>query len=360
MISNNLILKYFFMKKTFFYIFAIASSLLVACNKEYVKTDSDVAERIQVSVSTSTPFTKATTPDEVSESKIRTLEVLVFRKDGILDGYAKSSSGTPNNVTVSCTKGIRDVYAVVNSDTDLSTISTKDDLLATSSYLKNNSRTNGFVMVGNIADESFTSSTSLNVPVHRLASRVRVKKIMKSLESPALQAMEFKIIDIYLTNVVNKFNFGETFVPDGAEALWYNRCTYLDENKTEKDEMTFRSVSSLGSAGVVDSYVDLNASYSLYAYPNPIDNTESSTTWSARNTKWVLKCSLNGKVGYVHFKLPVLEPNKSYEVDNLIINHRPTDNEIDDFEALNITAQVTVSDWDLVKLGTSENGIVKF
>lgn len=352
------------MKKIFISMLA-AASVLTACNKDYVGdntvngTDRKDAERVQVVVNASAPLTRATSADEASESQINKLEVLVFREDGIIDGYGKAATGS---VSVSCTKGTRDIYAVVNSDTDLSQITTVDELLATKSYLKNNSRISGkgFVMIGSLEDQIFNSSSSFTVPVRRLASRVWVKKISKAFDSPALQSKEFKVIDIFLINVVNQNNFAGNLTIDGAVGFWYNRLDYQEENKADKDEMTYISAASLGSAGVISASASLDAGYALYGYPNPCDTKSEEATWSARNTKWVLKCSLDGKIGYVHFMLPAMEANKSYEVDNLIINHRPTDTPWENFEALDTSVQVTVDDWDLVKLGTGSNGIVNF
>ena len=239
------------MKKTFFAVAAIAA--LVACNKQApdagirpaVPETSDAATLTAKIVS---PFnTKATVADEESEAKVNAIDVFVFRTVSgvsVVDGYKRIEAY--QDVVVPCTKGSRKIYAIVNSDKDLSGVSTEAELCAIVSELKNNHSAGAltnFVMMGT-KDVEITSETTQDIAVDRLAARVWVKKITKNFSAAGLQDSEFKIVRMYLTNVVNQINLGRDFVPDATEAYWYNMMQYdeTSEKVSEKDKFILRTV----------------------------------------------------------------------------------------------------------------------
>lgn len=362
------------MKKTLFAVAAIAA--LVACNKQApdagirpaVPETSDAATLTAKIVS---PFnTKATVADEESEAKVNAIDVFVFRTvsgGSVVDGYKRIEEF--QDVVVPCTKGQRKIYAIVNSDKDLSWVSTEAELCAIVSDLKNNHSENAltnFVMMGT-KDVEITSATTVEIAVDRLAARVWVKKITKNFSAAGLQDSEFKIVRMYLTNVVNQINLGRDFVPDATEAYWYNMMQY-DETAvkvSEKDKFILRT----GCAGIVPGTrtepgsVDLAVENAMYAYPNPTqsDNLEGSTgmytgpeggPWSIRPTRLVIEATLDGQLYYYPITLPSLEYNKSYEISNLVITRPGSDDPDMPVVGFDVPFQITVNDWTQVLMGT--------
>lgn len=362
------------MKKTLFAVAAIAA--LVACNKQApdagirpaVPETSDAATLTAKIVS---PFnTKATVADEESEAKVNAIDVFVFRTvsgGSVVDGYKRIEEF--QDVVVPCTKGQRKIYAIVNSDQDLSGVSTEAELCAIVSELKNNHSADAltnFVMMGT-KDVEITSATTVEIAVDRLAARVWVKKITKNFSAAGLQDSEFKIVRMYLTNVVNQINLGRDFVPDATEAYWYNMMQYDEtaEKVSEKDKFILRT----GCAGVVPGTrtepgsVDLAVENAMYAYPNPTqsDNLEGSTgmytgpeggPWSIRPTRLVIEATLDGQLYYYPITLPSLEYNKSYEISNLVITRPGSDDPDMPVVGFDVPFHITVNDWTQVLMGT--------
>lgn len=362
------------MKKTLFAVAAIAA--LVACNKQApdagirpaVPETSDAATLTAKIVS---PFnTKATVADEESEAKVNAIDVFVFRTvsgGSVVDGYKRIEEF--QDVVVPCTKGQRKIYAIVNSDKDLSGVSTEAELCAIVSDLKNNHSADAltnFVMMGT-KDVEITSATTVEIAVDRLAARVWVKKITKNFSAAGLQDSEFKIVRMYLTNVVNQINLGRDFVPDATEAYWYNMMQYDEtaEKVSEKDKFILRT----GCAGIVPGTrtepgsVDLAVENAMYAYPNPTqsDNLEGSTgmytgpeggPWSIRPTRLVIEATLDGQLYYYPITLPSLEYNKSYEISNLVITRPGSDDPDMPVVGFDVPFHITVNDWTQVLMGT--------
>ena len=361
------------MKKTFFAVAAIAA--LVACNKQApdagirpaVPETSDAATLTAKIVS---PFnTKATVADEESEAKVNAIDVFVFRTVSgvsVVDGYKRIEAY--QDVVVPCTKGSRKIYAIVNSDKDLSGVSTEAELCAIVSELKNNHSAGAltnFVMMGT-KDVEITSETTQDIAVDRLAARVWVKKITKNFSAAGLQDAHFEIVRMYLTNVVNQINLGRDFVPDATEAYWYNMMQYDDTEGTEKDKFILRTSSCAGEVPGdrnAPGSVDLAVENAMYAYPNPTqsDNLEGSTgmykgpeggPWSIRPTRLVIEATLDGQLYYYPITLPRLEYNKSYEISNLVITRPGSDDPDMPVVGFDVPFHITVHDWTQVLMGT--------
>lgn len=361
------------MKKTLFAVAAIAA--LVACNKQApdagirpaVPETSDAATLTAKIVS---PFnTKATVADEESEAKVNAIDVFVFRTvsgGSVVDGYKRIEEF--QDVVVPCTKGQRKIYAIVNSDEDLSGVTTEADLCAIVSKLQNNHSAGAltnFVMIGT-KDVEITSATTVEIAVDRLAARVWVKKITKNFSAAGLQDSEFKIVRMYLTNVVNQINLGRDFVPDATEAYWYNMMQYDEtaEKVSEKDKFILRT----DCAGIVPGTrtepgsVDLAVENAMYAYPNPTQSDELENSgmytgpeggpWSIRPTRLVIEATLDGQLYYYPITLPSLEYNKSYEISNLVITRPGSDDPDMPVVGFDVPFHITVNDWTQVLMGT--------
>ena len=182
------------MKKIAFLAAVAATLCTVACNKNMdaqineVSDSAQQQERYDLKVNVRSGDlvqTKSTTITAANEITVNNLQVFVFRGDA-LDAYATVNND--DELTVSCTAGEREVYALVNCP-DLSAVSTKTALLATSSLLSGNSGTS-FQMIGHQDEVDLPEDSPVTINVHRIASRVahsRCRPWLRNL-SPSIRS----------------------------------------------------------------------------------------------------------------------------------------------------------------------------
>ena len=310
----------------------IAAVCTVSCSKAQTeqadKLTENINDRTELTVGINRSLTKSSTITDEDEVKVNTLQVFVFRGDA-LDAYASAES--VSEVTLNCTNGERTVYALVNAP-DISHISSKTALLATKTHLYNYTDY-GFEMIGS-KDVILPQTSTVTIDVTRIVSRVILKQVTRNFTSPALADLEFKIDEVYLINVAGDTNYGLTDEPEA----WHNSKGY---------DGTFPELTHDNSeANIVNGdYWPMNCRY--YAYPNDSeDSTEED--WCPRRTRLVLKTTLGGKVYYYPVTLPELEPNKSYEIENLTITRPGSDNPDKPVTFQEATFDINVLPWSVV------------
>ena len=294
------------MKKIFFS-FAVAAVALVACNKEDMKVSGpDVkSEPVTLTVGVEGAQTKAVgvVGDATDEAKINTLQVFVFNGE-IIDGYGVVANDS--KVTIGCTVGAREIYALVNVP-DCKSVTTKSQLLALVSHLSND--VNDFEMIGRKNENITKETSSVSVAVDRFAARVVVKKITNALSSPALQNQKFTVKSIHLNNVADDLDYART--AGYAPTKWYNKGCYEAGNSL-----------SLVTFDAIGTDLNPSASYTtahyLYGYPNKAAFS-SEATWAPRRTMLVLKIQIGARLYNYPILLPEFEYNKSYEIDEIQI-----------------------------------------
>lgn len=355
------------MKKIFSFV-ALAATLagLASCNKENtsgVPSNDELfpkgeAVSLQVGIEAAGQ-TKATgiVGDETDEAKVNSLQVLVFRGDA-LDAYGTIANS--KSITVSCTAGDRVVYALVNGQ-DMKAVQTKTEFLAKISLLSNNAITN-FEMLG-VKNVTLPQTSAVSIDVDRVAARVVLKKITNNLTSPALQAMEFGVDSIYVTNVPGDCLF-KRIVPDtqgGTVATYVPTVWY---NKMKLENGNFISAFHLDSpkSKIVYTKSDATAHY-FYAYPNPAEAATvkaedfiNAGEWSARRTKLVLKCHIGPDTYYYPIILPVLENNKSYEINEISITRPGSDSEDKPVSFADATFEINIKPWTTVLVADINTG----
>ena len=328
------------MRKITFLAAVAATLCTVACNKNMdtqineVPNPANEQERFELKVQVRSGGdlvqTKSTTITPASEVIVNNLQVFVFRGDA-LDAYGKVTG--EDEITLSCTAGERQVYALVNCP-DLSAIATKTALLAASSQLSGNGPTS-FQMIGHQDEVDLPDDSPVTIDVHRLAARVVIKKISRDFTVSALAAKSLTIDQIFITNVAGDINYGETASP----SVWYNKMAYSNEQAL----FTYDApASSLANAA---SY---STAHSFYAYPNPTVGDAEAGSWSARHTRLVVKTTLGTDVYYYPITLPVLQANKSYEIEELILTRPGSDNPDKPVSFQDCTFQLNVVDWTTV------------
>lgn len=312
------------MKKSIF-AFAAALAALVACNKNEVtpmgpQNQPETLEPCELTVGICGSMTKATAVTKDNEAKVNDLQVFVFRGDE-LDAYASVDNAMA--LTLSCTAGEREVYALVNAP-EYSMVSSKTALLAKVSELSANSLTN-FEMVGS-KSVTLPQASTVSIDVNRIASRVVLKKVTRNFTSAALQSLDFTVDAIYLINVAGNTSYDLTAAP-GA---WYNVAKY----NSELPSLLHDAVGSKIANGASH-----DTAHSFYSYPNDA---------ASKTTRLVIETTLGTTKYYYPINLPAMESNKSYEIAEVTITRPGSDDPDVPVSFADATFSINVIDWTVV------------
>ena len=311
------------MKKSIF-AFAAALAALVACNKnEATPMQPQNQESLvpcELTVGICGAMTKATGVTTDNEAKVNKLQIFVFRGDD-LDAYASVENA--KELTLSCTAGEREVYALVNAP-DYSSVPGKAALLAKVSELSANTLTN-FEMVGS-KSVTLPQTGTVSIDVNRIASRVVLKKITRNFTSAALQALDFTVDAIYLVNVAGNTSYDLTAAP----STWYN----IAENKGELASLLADTPTAPISQG--QAY---DTDHTFYAYPNDL---------AVNTTRIVIETTLGTSKYYYPINLPEMAANKSYEIEEVVLTRPGSDNPDEPVSFADATFSINVIDWTVV------------
>lgn len=278
----------------------IVSSSLSSCYDaihEERPTKSD--EWVSLSVSVPEVRTKVSEKNSPgSPDAINTLQVFVFDESGILEASDMKES---ESVVLTCKAGPKKVVSLVNAP-EVTDVTTYSELCTASSFLDDNT-IDSMVMSGE-TDVNLTGTSSVTIPVSRIAAKVVLRQVMNNFKFKADQDAEFLVTHVYLINVGAE----RGFLSETSPKEWYNM---MELNSFDSPAFTYEQLSSpvklpYSSTWTADKY--------FYCYPNPTETDSSDETWSARRTRLVLEATLGGEVMYYPVTLPVIEPNSSYEV----------------------------------------------
>ena len=312
------------MKKSIF-AFAAAFVALVACNKNEAtpmqpQNHPETPEPCELTVGICGAMTKATAVTAENEAMVNNLQVFVFRGDD-LDAYATVDNA--KELTLSCTAGEREIYALVNAP-DYSAVPGKAALLAKVSELSANSLTS-FEMVGS-KSVTLPQASTVSIDVNRIASRVVLKKITRNFTSAALQSLDFTVDAIYLINVAGNTSYDLTKAP----AAWYN----VAKNNNELANLLYDAPASAVANG--QSYIPV---HTFYGYPNDL---------SVNTTRLVIETTLGTTKYYYPINLPAMESNKSYEIEEVTITRPGSDNPNEPVSFADASFSINVIDWTVV------------
>ncbi len=305
---------------------ALAALALASCTREKADIDGKPVE-VNVTILGTAP-TRATSVTYANESKVANLQVYVFN-DGKLEDY--QDAGAAMTAQLTATSGERTVWALVNAPS-LKDVTTEADLKARVSRLADN-KTNALVMSGSTTQELKDGGT-VPVTVKRLVSRVSIKKISTEFQY-ALAGESLTVDGIYLINVAGDGNYAA----DGTPETWVNQLGHKD---TGLDALLYDKLSA-----TVNNKKTYEKEHVFYPYPNPTQEDSYEADWKPRHTMLVVEVTFEGKKGYYPVVLPVLERNKTYVIDEMVIRHRPGDVPYQPLETGDATVQITVNDWEL-------------
>ena len=317
---------------------------------------------VSLTVRLGQPATKVAAQAAANEKMIRNVQVFVFRAGsgadaGSLEIAASAgfdteldvSSGNYNGLTLKCSTGDREIWAVVNDSRDRTAgadaVSSRDELLAQTHQLSA-SRKDKLLMAGSSGVLRLREGKEeISVDVRRLAASVVLESVKNDFSSPAYRkAGVFRVEDCYLINVPGQVNLGGTSEPAALpEEAW------LAKRAAEKAACEAGVIYDKVEPKLVEYGQSDSTPHTFYSYPNSCAASEDAT-WFPRATLLVLEASLYNGRDWTKYYYPVvlaggLAPNKRYQVGLTI--HRPGSLDpnipvrFDD-----VTPVIRVSDWD--------------
>lgn len=343
---------------------ALAALTLSGCSKEGLPEGDAVYEDIcclSLDFSGGTG-TRATGQTAAKESMIQNVQVFVFRTGtgndaGLLDACKSAGFDNPLNydastapysgLSIDCTVGQREIYAIVNCDKDYTadgSVLNKDALLAKTIALGDTAADRLF-MSGSVAVTLKSGKETHSITVRRACAGVVLESIKNDMQASAYRKPgAFKIRKVYLTNVPARINFAQTSAPSSlADADWYARM------KAEaKTPLIYDDVSGVA----LDYGKTYSAVHSLYSFPNDCLPSTASV-WSPRATRLVIEASYDDGTGAHDFYYPItlhsgnagLEANRQYRV-NLTIHRPGSDSPDKPVEFDTVTGSIYVASWE--------------
>jgi len=336
-----------------------ALAALASCNKQPVEKTAAQSATLDVCITAGAP-TKSTTVSEGDEAAVARIEVLVFNESGGLDAYQLYDGSNHKVSGITSTTGAKTVVAVVNAPdgSGVGNVTDLASLRALTSHFKADNDPDHFVMYGETAAILTASGTNqVTVEVARLAARIRIDKITRSLGNgglAALSADDFEIVRFYLINVADDVNYGAG-ISAAANSNWLTDDSAKPAN-IDNDALVYSAAVATGNANKLAQGSSYENVHRLYAYPNASDT---------QKTKLVVEIKIDGEYYTFPIAIDTVESNNSYEIRNLTItrlgNWSDGDDVIDTNESTEpiVTTQfdceIEILPWNLVLLGNDGN-----
>lgn len=314
------------MKIPYFFSAVLAALTLLSCERESIDSENKPVE-VNVTILGTAP-TRVTAVKNANESKVKNLQVYVFN-NGKLEDY--QDAGAAMTAQLTATSGLRTVWALVNAPT-LKNLTTESELKKEVSKLSDN-KPDALVMVGSTSLE-LKDKLTVPITVKRFVSRVSIKKISTDFQL-ALASESVSIEGIYLINVAGD----NTYASNGTPSTWVNQLKHKDSNY---DALLYDKVSA-----TVNNNKAYEKEHVFYPYPNPTEQDTYDASWAPRHTILVVEVTFQNKKGYYPVVLPVLERNKTYVIDEMILRHLPNDDPYKPLETGDASVQISVNEWEI-------------
>ena len=278
--------------------------LLTGCRKGL---DTEVSERNDVpclvTVSVGSPATKVVGVKEGDESAVRNLQVFLY--DG--ENLAASASSDSSFCSVTCYPGEYKSYILVNAPVvDRDSVTSLKDLKAAVLDLADNAPdTLAACATADVVVKK--QASEVQTQARRYVSKVVIEKITKAF------AGTLRVNSIYMTNVVG----GVRCFSEDSIDVWYNRMGY---SACAADRLV---------RDTVNAYADtvLGTAHSFYVFPNPTVIDTTVAPWCPRHTRLVIDALFRDEPCYYVVNMPVLERNRVYRIQELIIKRKGSDSE---------------------------------
>lgn len=290
----------------------------------------DTVAPVTITLDDGVPVSRTTSA--AKEETVSEWAVLVCRQS--TGAVVASASSSASSITLKVAPGTYDIHAVVNAGYDPSSVKNVSSLTGMRVSLTDNSLTGGLVMYGSRTGVSVTASGgTVTVPVKRLVSKVQLDRVSVDFSGrPDLAAKTFRLESVYLINVAGDAVVGSASSPSS----WYNKRGYLS---SVADGLLYDAVNR-----TLTSSAPYSVPHYFYACENVTSSDSQSTTWSARYTRLVLRCSIGGTVYYYSINIPKMTRNSVYRITDAVIKDRGSleeDRVVSD--ALDVTFSTSVS-----------------
>lgn len=352
------------MKKVFIAMM-MAAAAAVSCQEKIDSVNGTEGEGCELTVKVG-GGSKAEGVVDKADQTIKNVQVLVFAKGATdeastLDAAVYETVATPSTggtytceTKVSCTRGQREVWVIVNANEDYvtgGTVTSLKDIKAASTVLKDNKVAGAsFVMAGNAALNLSKTQQSVDVNVKRMAAKVVVKNITNNMETPVYQADGMlKITGAFLLSVAGYQVFDNLNVegtPAPVHAADIDEKYWFGKNVAEPEgELLTYTLASPSALKYTKSMEDV---CTLYAYPNDAEASDEEV-WSKRASLLVVGAEVGGETCYYPVQLPVMESNTAYEV-SLSIKHKGSPEPYKPVQFTDVTATVNIVPWEKKEL----------
>lgn len=332
------------MKKIAFLAAVAATVCTVACNKKMdtqineVPDPAQEVERYELKVGLRSSLIQTKASENPNDDLVKSFQVLVFNGD-MLDAFAYKEDpetlGPDYDLTLSCTAGEREVYAVVNAPS-LASVTSKTAFLATKS-LRSQNYSDKWQMIGHDT-VTLPQTDEIIIDVHRIGAKVKLDRITRAFTVSGLADLTFKVDAIYISNAAGDINFGETEVP----SFWINKQGVVDSGNP------LYAMFGTGQKIIANNaYETFNQGFILY--PNGADDS-TATTWSPRHTRVVVKATVGTQVCYYPITLPVIESNKMYIISNLTVTRMGSSDPDQPVSIQDCTFDINIEDWTTVNV----------
>ena len=300
------------MKTKIFFAAIAAAAVLAGCEKNRISvTSGDNGDGMTSELSICIPLdsqTKAAgTVSATDDDKLNSAQVFVFNDNGILESSKRATTG---NLELVCTRGSKQVAAVVNAP-EIDDVTSISELRNKMTDISDNAA-KSLLMYGQKWVTVDAASVTATLEVKRFAAKVVIQKITNNISLAQYKSSPITIKGIYLINVVSGMPYSGTDKP----TVWSNK----QKNDSNSDCLYCEKPSSLTiSSGSSDS-----RGHYFYCYHNPTEEDNTDTTWSPRHTRLVVETSINNDTFYYPITLPVVAANTIYTIGELTITRPGT------------------------------------
>ncbi|MEE0237058.1 MAG: fimbrial protein [Bacteroidales bacterium] len=281
------------------YLAAFAAVAFASCNEILVNEPENKSGLVTLDLSVPVGETKSEGTED--ERKVTNLQVYVFDSQGVLEAYNNVKNAT--SASIQCTPGTKTAVALVNAP-EIKDISKYEELSQKTSDLVENKRYS-LVMAGSLPTD-VSESSSITVPVTRLASKITLGTITNNMTLDYLKDKNFSIQAVYLINIAGTTGYFEDLEPQ----KWYN------EKKHGNSAYILDLIKRLSSEYINVPYGEsYSLNHTFYTYPNGTETDSSDETFGPRYTRLVLEARLDNKLYYYPISIPGLKRNTAYEVN---------------------------------------------
>lgn len=325
------------MKTKIFLAAAAVAAVLAGCEKKQspvtVADNGGETSELSICIPLGGQTKAAGTVQTADEDNLNSVQVFVFTSNGTLESYKSATTG---NLEIACTRGSKQVVALVNAPVirDITSITSISALSGQVTTLLGDNKAKSFYMYGMKHVSVDAASVAVTLEVKRLVAKVVIQKITNRIAVSQYKSSPIEVTGIYLINVASALEFSGR----GDPTDWLNKR----KNTMKSDCLFYEKPTSC--------YIECDESESkahyFYCYPNPVENDTADAEWSPRHTRLVVETRIGNNTFYYPITLPKLAANTVYTIGELTITRTGAlDPDVIDVTG-SATFTITVAPWN--------------